>query len=108
MKKYTMETFDAYEVRVDLSDDINEYALDFLKIFNTVKSNRDDLIRVTNDYNNGVYVVCTHESLEETKKYLSNFGEIKSVKKVLCMQMAEHPSYDYDEYEELVLAPYEE
>lgn len=105
MEKYAVTKFEAYEVNVNLDESLQEYALDFLRIFNTVKT-QDSLIRVTNDYSNGVQVVCKAEALEATKDYLSNFGEITNVDKVLCVEFAEDVECNYDEYEDVVIVPY--
>lgn len=105
MKRCKVDTFDAYEVNVNLRGNIDEYAFHFLKIFNTVKV-RDELIRVTNDYENGVQVVCIPEALEDTKKWLSYYGDVTYVDKVLCAQLAEDIDYDFDEYEDMVIVPY--
>lgn len=105
MKKYSMSQFPAYEVVVEMEGDLQAYALNFLKIFNTVKSNRE-LICISNNYHNAVQVVCEKEALEATKDYLSNFGEVTGVNKVLCAKLEEDIEYDYDEYDELVLVPY--
>ena len=105
MKKYAMSTFPAYEVNVVIEGTIQEYAMNFLHIFNNVKT-QEGLIRISNDYCNGVQVVCTEEMLEPTKDYLSQFGEIQNVDKVLCMSLEEDPDYDYNKYMDLVIVPY--
>jgi hypothetical protein len=105
MKKAIVKTFDAYEVTIDLGDNLQEYAMNFLKIFNNVKS-REELIRVTNDYNNNVKVVCVEEALDATKEFLSWFGEIKSVDKVLCVQIEDDIEYDFDNYEDMIVVPW--
>ena len=105
MKKYAMSTFPAYEVGIVIEGTIQEYAMNFLHIFNNVKT-QEGMIRLTNDYCNGVQVVCTEEMLEPTKKYLSQFGEIQNVAKVLCMSLEEDPDYDWKTYEDLVIVPY--
>lgn len=104
MKK-TVSTFDAYEVGVELKGSIEEYAMNFLKIFNNVKT-RKELIRVTNNYNNGVFVVCTTDSLGATKEFLSWFGEVTSVERVLCVKIDDDFDYDFDKYEDIIVYPY--
>ena len=105
MKKYAMSTFPAYEVDVKMEGDLQTYAINFLHIFNNVKTQKG-LIRIANDYGSGVQVVCTEEMLEPTKEYLSQFGEIQDVAKVLCMSLEEDPDYDWNTYEDLVIVPY--
>lgn len=104
MKRCNVGTFDAYEVKVNMEGGITDYALNFLKIFNTVKTQKD-LIRVTNDYENGVQVVCKPDALEATKEYLSNFGEVTRVDKVLCVEICDDIDYDFDKYEDMVVVP---
>ena len=40
-------------------------------------------MKVYNDYEDGVYLVCTKEVTEEAKKFLSQFGEIIRTEDVL-------------------------
>ena len=105
MKKVLVDMFDAYEVNVDLGNDLQEYAMNFLKIFNSVKQDKD-LIRVTNDYGNGVQVVCVEDALDATKEFLSWFGEIKSVEKVQCVKIEEDIDYDFDKYDDQIVVPW--
>ena len=107
MKKYAIETFPAYEVTVRMEGDVQTYAMNFLHIFNNVKTD-SDLIRVTNGYNNDVFVVCKEDTLDTLKQYLSQFGDITNVDKVLCAHICEDIDYDYEEYWDLVLVPYQE
>ena len=87
-----------FEVTVRIDGTIQEYAIHFLHIFNNVKEN-DELVRVTNDYENNVSVVCYADSLEETKKYLSQFGEIVEVCSALIVSFGEDIEYDYSTYD---------
>lgn len=98
---------DGYEVGVELSHDLNQYALDFLHIFNNVKS-QDGLIRVWNDYNNTVYVVSDEDTHNALVEYLKQFGEIKSDRLVQLLRVdsfASEIDYDLDKYDDLVLDP---
>ena len=65
--------------------------------------NIEDLIRVTNDYGNGVQVICVEDALDATKEFLSWFGEIKSVEKVHCVKIEEDIDYDFDQYEDQIV-----
>ena len=87
-----------FEVTVCIAGTIQEYAMSFLNIFNNVKEN-DELVRITNDYGNNVSVVCYAESLEETKKYLGQFGEIVEVCSALIVAFGEDIEYDYSKYD---------
>lgn len=86
----------AKEITVDLDGDTEKYAQSFLAIFNNVKE-FPELIRVTNGYDNQVYVVCAPDAEEEAREWLSHFGEIKMVDDILLFRV-EEPEYDYDKY----------
>lgn len=107
MEKLTVYRENGYEVGVELSRDLGKYALDFLHIFNNVKE-RDGLIRVWNDYNNGVYVVCDEDTREALREYLSQFGKIKSdnpVQLIRVDSIASNISYDLDKFFDIILDP---
>ena len=87
-----------FEVTVCIKGTIEEYAKSFLHIFNNVKEN-DELVRVTNDYKNNVSVVCYADSLEDTKNYLQQFGEIVDVSSALIVSFGEDIEYDYTKYD---------
>lgn len=87
-----------FEVTIKMNGDIQEYALNFLHIFNNVKEN-DELVRVSNDYGNNVSVVCYADALEATKKYLEQFGEIVDVCSALIVSFGENIEYDFSKYD---------
>ena len=91
-------------VTVTIKGSIEEYAKNFLHIFNNVRENKE-LLKVENHYsNNDVTVYCEPEFKDATIKYLENFGEIKECEKVLMYQM-EEPDFDLDEYEDIIVVP---
>ena len=101
------------EVGVKLSRDINKYAMDFLHIFNNVKS-QEGLIRVWNDYTNKVYVVCTEEMHDALRDYLSQFGEVCYDRPVQIVHFSDYDSnfnpvkaweYDMEKFDDLVVDP---
>lgn len=93
-----------YAVTVDIEGDINEYAKNFLHIFNNVRES-SELIKVNNYYgSNEVTVYCELDAKDDLIKYLKNFGEIKGCEKVLLYQMTE-PEYDIDKYYDAVVVP---
>ena len=106
MQKLGTYREDGFEVGVELSWDINKYALDFLHIFNNVKE-QSGLIRVWNDYGRNVYVVCDEETHEACKQYLEQFGKIVSDNPVEIIRVdtwtRNHVSYDLDKYYDLIL-----
>jgi hypothetical protein len=100
--KANVYEFEAYAVRVNVEGDIEEYAVNFLNIFNNVRENKE-LLKVKNYYDsNDVTVYCKPEFKDVTIKYLKMFGEIKSCEKVIAYQ-TEEPDYDIDEYADAIL-----
>jgi hypothetical protein len=72
-------------IRVDLGQDIENYAKSFLAIYNNVKNDKD-LLKMYNDYGNNVYVVCEEHVRDAAVQFLEQFGEVKSVDKVEAIQ----------------------
>lgn len=100
--KANVSKFEAYAVRVNVEGGIEEYAVNFLHIFNNVRENKE-LLKVKNYYDgNDVVVYCTPEFKDATIKYLKMFGKIQSCEKVIAYQM-EEPDYDFDEYADAIL-----
>ena len=98
---YEME---GYAVTVNVEGNVEEYAKNFLHIFNNVRESRE-LIKVKNYYDsNDVTVYCELDSKDALIKYLKMFGEIKGCEKVLMYQM-EEPDYDLDKYYDAIIAP---
>ena len=96
--------FEAYAIKVTVSGELEEYAVNFLHIFNNVRENKE-LLKVKNYYDsNDVTVYCKPEFKDATIKYLKMFGEIKSCEKVLMYQM-EEPEYDFEKYADAVVVP---
>ena len=106
-EKLTVYREDGWEVGVELSSNLEKYAVDFLHIFNNVKE-QNGLIRVWNNYGNTVYVVSDEDTHDALVEYLKQFGEIKADRRVQIMRVDTWDCdvrYDYDKYEELVLSP---
>lgn len=98
---YEME---GYAVTVEVEGNFEEYATNFLHIFNNVRENKE-LLKVKNYYgNNDVTVYCELDFKDALIKYLKMFGEIKSCEKVLMYQM-EEPDYDFDKYYDAIVVP---
>lgn len=98
---YEME---GYAITVNVEGNIEEYAKNFLHIFNNVRENRE-LLKVKNYYgNNDVTVYCELDSKDALIKYLKMFGEIKGCEKVLMYQL-EEPDYDFDKYYDVIVIP---
>lgn len=96
-----MEYEEGWEVTISMEGGIEKYALSFLHIFNNVKEH-SELVRVTNDYANGVSVVCYADALEPTKAYLSQFGPVTNVVPVLIVRCGSDIEYSDDLYDSVV------
>ena len=106
MKELKMNVFETegYAVTVEILSSVEEYAKNFLHIFNNVRENKE-LIKVENYYgNNNVTVYCMPEAKDELIRYLGNFGEFKSCEKVLMYQLCE-PDYDINKYDDAIVIP---
>ena len=95
---------EGYAVTVDVEGSLEEFAINFLHIFNNVRENKELLKVRTNYDSNDVTVYCELDSKDALIKYLKMFGKIKGCEKVLMYQM-EEPSYDYDKYDEIIVVP---
>ncbi|MBQ8806043.1 MAG: hypothetical protein IJZ68_06120 [Bacteroidaceae bacterium] len=85
----------ATRIKVRITGDINDYAAAFLAIYNNIKSNTE-LLKMYNDYADGVYVVCTKDATEEAERFLSQFGEIIKTEDVMVFN-PEVSSFEYPE-----------
>ena len=102
--KANVYEFEACAIIVNIEGGIEEYAVNFLHIFNNVRENKE-LLKVKNYYDgNDVTVYCVPKFKDAAIKYLKMFGEIKSCENVLMYQM-EEPEYDFDEYADAVVVP---
>lgn len=64
-----------YQVKVDITTGLDDYKTAFLAIYNNYKSDYR-LLHFENDYHNGIYVTVDEEELEDTVKWLEQFGEV--------------------------------
>jgi hypothetical protein len=55
---------------------VQEYALDFLNIFNNAREYPDTFYNVMNNSGDCVYVTCNTKRKDSVKEYLEEFGEI--------------------------------
>ena len=103
IKMNVLET-EGYAVTVEILGSVEEYAMNFLHIFNNVRENKE-LLKVKNYYgSNDVTVYCTPEAKDELIRYLGSFGEFKDCEKVLLYQMTE-PEYDINKYDDAIVIP---
>ena len=99
MKEIEMNVFEmeGYAVTVEILGGMEEYAMNFLHIFNNVRENKE-LLKVKNYYgSNDVTVYCTSKVKDELIRYLGSLGEFKDCEKILMYQISE-PDYDVEKY----------
>lgn len=82
MVKYNHRKERAVQFTVDISGDLNEYALSLLHIINNARTNKDTIYKVENSYDNTVYVTCDKGCTKEMTEYLEQFGEIVLVEDI--------------------------
>lgn len=105
-KRLKVKVFKAYKVGVVLPDNVDEYAKNFLKIFNNVKTEKQ-LLGVENNYGNEVFVTCTKENVDNVKDWLGWFGKVEDeVMETTCLQVDDYVDCDCEE-NEIVLVPFD-
>ena len=99
MIKYSHEKSKAIEFTVDLGNDIQQYAMSFLHIFNNVRDNKDIFYKLENlSGTNKIFVSCNPEYAERVEEYLSQFGKITFEEEINRIVItAEYDSRGYDE-----------
>jgi hypothetical protein len=86
------EKREAIRIKVEIDGDIVNYSKSFLAIYNNVK-NDNSLLKMYNDYHNGVYVICETDVKENAVKFLEQFGEIVTIERV---EVVAPIAYDYE------------
>lgn len=90
----------AYRIEVQLPDNINEYATNFLAIYNNTRvDNR--LLKMYNNYGSSVFVVVKEKDKEDAIDWLECFGEIvevMEVKTITPIVPITCSDEDFDEY----------
>lgn len=88
----------AIEFTVDLGNNIQQYAMSFLHIFNNVRDNKDVFYKLENlSGTNKIFVSCNPEYADRVKEYLSQFGEITFEEEINRIVItAEYDSKGYD------------
>lgn len=96
------EQHEGYKITVNLEGQpIEEYAKNFLAIFNNVRTNSNALVKVENYYDNRISVWCYSDFKAETTEFLEQFGSITYVEKVLLIT-ADY-EWDYEKYDEALI-----
>ena len=79
--KFSYEQKPAVRIKVEMLGDIQTYANHFLVIYNNVKNDRS-LLKMYNDYDNGVYLICEEDVKENAIEFLQQFGKIVRVETI--------------------------
>lgn len=95
----------AVKIQVRLSDNLNEYAVSFLNIYNNVKSS-PQLLKMYNNYGNDVFVIVEDNSKKSALKYLESLGKIISIEKVVVVQPVSAYNGDNIEYLDVIEEDY--
>lgn len=89
----------AYRIEVELPHSINQYALNFLQIYNNARvDNR--ILKLYNTSGNNIYVVVKESAKDDAVDWLEGYGEIKAVEAVTTitpMVPMECTDRDFDE-----------
>lgn len=71
----------AYRIEVELPHNIQQYALNFLQIYNNARvDNR--ILKLYNTSKNNIYVVVKESAKNDAVDWLEGYGEIKAVEEV--------------------------
>lgn len=87
-----LEKTEAVRIKVAMYGGVPEYAKNFLAIYNNYKTN-SELLKVYNDYDNGVFLVCTKSVQDAAVEFLQQFGTIVSITNIEAVRPV---IYDYD------------
>ena len=101
MIRYITEKKSVVRVHVEMRGDVQEYALNFLKIFNNVRDN-PELLMCYNDHGNGVYVICEPEVKEATVDFLGWFGTVSEPEELTgLLPVLDESSLKPDEWDQI-------
>lgn len=93
--KFYPQAEKAIRLTVKLSDDIQQYAMDFLHIFNNVREHPDMLYKLENlDGTNLVFVTCCPDDVDAARQYLSQFGKITEAETIYLVRI--QVDFDWD------------
>ena len=103
-----------FVTKVEMEGGIDTYAKNFLNIFNNVKSSSGGLLKVWNDYENGVYVYYLDEDDDSNtygykstavEEWLSQFGKVQFTRQIEVFTIPECdlPDTDWDKFDEQVV-----
>lgn len=98
-KKCTLTAYvkEAMQIAV-IVPNLGEYKDALTIIFNNARD-RHELLRVSNDSGNKIYVDCEPSSVDAVIDWLSQFGETKIIGRTLAYEVW-LPDFDLDRYED--------
>lgn len=98
-KYYKLDVMETRAVRIKANADVLArdegtmgYALMWLNLTNNQRANKKDLLKIYNDYYNGIYVVCDpdEDNVKEVEDYLKRLGlEIEYKEECVIVQPEE-------------------
>ena len=92
MLQFRYEKEDGIRITLALPENVDEYAKNLLVLFNTMRENKEDFLKLENDSGNYVFVTVAKESIEQAKKFLGWYGEIIEEETVNIFHLV--PYYD--------------
>lgn len=81
---------------------IQGYAMMWLNLTNNQKNNKQAILKISNDYDNGIYVVCTSKEAKNVEDYLQRLGLVIEYKEECVVVMPEEIFNDDDLDVELI------
>lgn len=87
MIKYEAKKTEGVQFTMELPKELNEYAKNFLAIFNNAREYPENLLKVENNYKGDVFVTVPKRKVDICRDFLSQFGEIKYEEDVNIFEM---------------------
>jgi hypothetical protein len=84
------------------NEGIEGYAMMWLHLTNNQKNNKQEILKIYNDYDNGIYVICNNDSVEAAEDYLKRLGLVIEYKEECVVVMPEEVFNDDDLDVELI------
>ena len=105
--KINVEETRAIKIKADAGlivdkEGIEGYAVMWLNLTNNQKNNKQEILKIYNDYDNGIYVVCNTKSTKATEDYLQRLGLVIEYKEECVVVMPEEVFNDDDLDVELI------
>ena len=77
---------------------IEGYAMMWLNLTNNQRANKQDILKISNDYDNGIYVICNsnEKNVKSVEEYLQKLGLVIEYKEECVVVMPEEVFNDDD------------